>query len=283
MRHMLSPPHDEVLDAARSALFDPDHGLPEPPVAPRAVPRLADARAGLRSDLNHHGLALANVAGPVSEDEFIALGRDLGELMPESAPEIQRNVTRDVILHLREAAHPESDDLAPFGRNELTLHTEGSRRPAHLQPRFLVLYCVEPGSGACAQTVLVSAAAVQAAISSQDIAVLRASREAVVPGTPTILRREPRRDVFSFRDLGDNVYEWETAYGRDDVEGALRRLLVTCYSARPAFMTRWRRGDLLVIDNHRWFHARTRAPGQQSQGPRRHLQRLRILARDVTS
>ncbi|HTZ44969.1 MAG TPA: TauD/TfdA family dioxygenase [Jatrophihabitans sp.] len=234
------------------------------PVWPRVARQLSD-----------HGVAGLRLPAPLGAQDFLDFGRRLGRPIPESDPAIAEFVEHDVLLNLRGESRSAAVALAPFTTGELTLHTEGSRRPADRQPRYIVLMCLEPGLAAGAQTLLVPASAVLAALAPAAAETLRHTRERVVAGTPTVLRDQDGAQVFSFRDLGDEPFHWESTAGEEAVTVALTALIEACYTVSPLYGVRWQRGDLLVIDNHRWFHGRSR--GRRSAGDRiRHLQRLRV-------
>ena len=60
-----------------------------------------------------------------------------------------------MVLSLRDELRSSDSRFTPFTPGPLTLHTEGSRRPAEQQPRYIVLMCLDPGAaGDSSQTIL---------------------------------------------------------------------------------------------------------------------------------
>jgi len=269
----------DLLSELHAPVLYPTAPLPEPPrPAGTSGGSWGELAAEVAVGLGRDGMCLVRLAEPLAMSDFIALGHALGEPLPENDPAIASYVEESVVLSLRDNVRSEDDRLAPFTSKALTLHTEGSRRLVQQQPRFIVLMCLDPGAaGDGAQTILVPVAEIVGQLSDDTLAVLAATRETVVPGTPEIVRHEDGRVRLSFRDLGLETYELESAYDENAVRAALEALVRACYSSRPVFGTRWRRGDLVVIDNRRWMHGRTSAEPQA--GPARHLKRLRIVAR----
>jgi hypothetical protein len=213
---------------------------------------------------------------PLSLYDFVALGERFGTLLAETDPATAAYVQNSVVLSLRDELRSSDSRFAPFTPGPLTLHTEGSRRPAQQQPRYIVLMCIDPGAaGDSSQTLLVPIEQILGGLDEQDVDVLTRTREAVVDGTAPFLAREDGQPRLSFRDLGAEQYVLESSCDPQAVARALRNLVVACYSARPMFGTRWRRGDLVVIDNRRWMHGRTSAA--PPSGRPRHLQRLRVV------
>lgn len=250
----------------------------------RPTPAWFETQAGSASltdriggQLAEHGLAGVRLDQPLELADFIRFGEWLGRPIPESDPSVATFVEQAVVLNLRGEVDSGAVALAPFTTRELTLHTEGSRRPADGQPRYIVLMCLEPGDDV-AQTLLVPASAVLAALDATVIETLMRTRERVVDGSPPILREEAGTLVFSFRDLGEEPFDWESTATAAEVEAALSALLTACYTVDSVYQSQWRRGDLLVIDNRRWFHGRSGAHRVRAAGRVRHLRRLRIAA-----
>ncbi|MDG4829591.1 TauD/TfdA family dioxygenase [Solwaraspora sp. WMMD1047] len=268
---------DHVLDPVRDPVLRPSGRLAAPALAPHHATSIDAAETALRHQLRQYGLGLVRFEQALDPADFVDLGRRLGELMVENDPAVQPFVEDGVVLHLRQETLSGRVEHAPFEPRELLLHTEGSRRPAGRQPRFIALYCVDPGDDPGSQTVLVPFSAVLGRLADQTLAVLRETREARVDGTPTILVPWQETERFSFRDLGDEAYLWESPFPQERTERALLDLLTACYDSGQSYGSHWSERDLMVIDNTRWFHGRTwsRAPGGAAARPR-HLMRLRI-------
>lgn len=269
-----------LKDLQRPLLF-PSSPLPEPAgfeeARKRPCANSATAAEALTEGIATHGIGFAHVTDPLDIEGFIALGCKFGTPLPESDPSIAPFVHESVVLSLQDDQRSEADQLTPFTPRPLTLHTEGSRRPTDQQPRFIILMCVDPGSaGDASQTVLVPIPAILAQLSEREIRTLSGMRETIAPGSPPLIRWTDKGPQLSFRDLGETCYELESAASEQTTERALSALVRACYLARPVNGTRWRRGDIVAIDNQRWMHGRT---GATVNGERpRHLQRMRIVA-----
>ena len=229
--------------------------------------------------LDQRGLAVLQLADPLTNDAFRRLGALLGTAIPETDAAVQRYVEDGVILHLVAEEGRTSDvSLQPFATTPLSLHSEGSGRAARDQPRYIVLMGCDPGTDTSATTVLVPMAAVGSRLSDEDLRLLTSTRYEGRSGVPTVARREEGRIVYSFRDFQGSPLRWVCdASGADEtaVNQAFRRLLAGMYSPEEAYGVRWTRGLLVVIDNTSFFHGRSRGPERPAGRPR-HLKRLRI-------
>ncbi len=230
-------------------------------------------------ELREQGLVRIALDEPLATAEFAAFGRGLGVLLPETDPATLPFAEDEVVLNLVASAG-ETDDVAlqPFASGWLTLHSESSGRAAADQPRYIVLTCQDPGDAVAeAGTVLIPMRDVSAALDDDALAVLSATRYRRNLRAPMIARRVGAHEVFSFRDFWREPLEW-THLGpekdADVVNGKIGQLLAAMYATPPHIVT-WSRGLLIVIDNHAYFHGRSKARGASSR-PRR-LQRLRIL------
>ncbi len=267
---------------ARRELLDGRSELPAPDVPVRTARANDFPNAGggaLLAGLGRRGLAVAALDRPLTNDRFLALGALLGRAMPETDPSVRPYVEDDVILNLV-TEHEATPDVAlqPFAASPLTLHSEGSGRPAAGQPRYIVLMCLEPGAATGTQTVLVPMADVARRLTPAQADVLSRTRYRRNERGPAILRYAGGRPVFSFRDFGSQPLEWTHTGGAGaaEVDKAIRALLAAMYTGGAAG-TRWRPGSLVVIDNTFLFHGRTAGLVDPSV-PRRHLRRLRIVA-----
>ncbi|MFF2998211.1 TauD/TfdA family dioxygenase [Streptomyces sp. NPDC057950] len=230
--------------------------------------------------LGKDGLAGVRLDRPLSDDRFRAFGEVLGTPLPESDPTVLPRVSLDVVLNLvEEGPRTENVSLQPFAANPLSLHTEGSGRPAAEQPRYIVLMCCEPGDVTrAAQTVLSPMDAIGGRLTPGERETLSRTRYRRNVQGPPILRDDDGRRVFSFRDFLAEPLEWTysgSATTPDTVNSALRGLLTAMYAPGRHTGVRWTRGLLLAIDNTYYFHGR-RAGTSSVPARRRHLKRLRI-------
>ncbi|MFF7700763.1 TauD/TfdA family dioxygenase [Streptomyces lydicus] len=263
----------ELLETDAALTLQPNAHLPPDAGADNAATLLRDR-------LTADGYALLQLDEPLSTADFIAVGKTLGDPMPETDAAVLPYVEHGIMLNLTADAGRTSDaSLQPFATNFLTLHTEGSTRPAQRQPRLIVLMCCEPGDGTAARTVVVPMAAVRRRLSPDDAALLARVRYRAADPPPPLLRTVDGAPVFSFRDFHTAPLEWELSgdpADGDEVGPALRRLLAAMYHPAEARAVEWRRGMLLAVDNHRFFHGRTAGDGRVPEIPR-HLKRLRLL------
>ncbi|WP_424184739.1 TauD/TfdA family dioxygenase [Actinokineospora sp. G85] len=255
---------------------------PMPDIPVRSAASVAYGAEAVRADLAEHGIAVLDAASTATAAQLRALGESLGVPMPERAPAVQPYVEDGVVLNLvADQGHTADTDLAPFAKNFLSLHSEGSGRAAAEQPRHIVLTCVDPGDDAAsAQTVLVPMARVADALTAEQLDLLSATSYAhLAESGPTIARHVEGRVVFSFRDFMSDPLEWVCAApgpaDGSDVAAALRALLTAMYTVEPAGV-HWRPGRLVVIDNTFSFHGR--GAGSAAAGSRhRHLRRVRVV------
>ncbi|CRK61877.1 hypothetical protein [Alloactinosynnema sp. L-07] len=271
---------------ARASLLNGETVWPAPAHPARSC-QAADLPDGIAetvlADLARDGLAVLSLDEPAPVDRFRALGELLGTPMPELAPAVLPYVEQGVVLNLlADQGHTPDADLAPFAKNFLSLHSEGSGRAVGQQPRHIVLMCVDPGDGAAqAQTVLVPMAAVARRLTAAEIDLLtHTSYRHLAETGPTIARHVDGRVVFSFRDFMDDKLDWTcSAPGPDDgadVTAALRSLLAAMYTAADMAGVHWTRGQIVVIENTFFFHGRT--AGSTATGERnRHLRRVRVV------
>ncbi|WP_235034846.1 TauD/TfdA family dioxygenase [Streptomyces sp. SLBN-115] len=238
--------------------------------------------AALSDRLKISGYALLQLREPLSNSDFIAVGKALGKPITERDAAVQPYVEEGILLNLTTDARRTPDvSLQPFTTDFLTLHTEGSARPARRQPRHVLLMCCAPGNSGTARTVLVPMAMVRRRLSPGDAELLGRVRYHPGEAMPPLLRNARGQEVFSFRDFHTKPLEWVLDGDATEavlVNPALRRLLVALYTSDGALAVEWRRGMLLAIDNHRFFHGRTVGDGRSPLKPR-HLKRLRLLGR----
>ncbi|MGW1061772.1 TauD/TfdA family dioxygenase [Micromonospora rubida] len=279
----LERPHDRHIPQRAELLGG--RPLPPPELVPEPVPAgwpVGQVEAVLRCQLTEHGLGLVDLGEPMTSAHLLELGHRFGEIMPETDPAVQPNVEDGRILHLISAEGDTADATRqPFATSALSLHTEGSGRPADGQPRYIVLMCLHAGDDEnAAQTVLVPFAGVDERLRQTDREILAHVRYDR-PGVPPIRRRVDGRPVFSFRDFQAETLRWVSDTDQFDavaVRDALAALLAEMYGGGAARGLQWRRGLLAVLDNTYAFHGRSAAPFHGSTR-HRHLKRLRITDR----
>jgi Taurine catabolism dioxygenase TauD, TfdA family len=230
----------------------------------------------LRGAADTHGVALADLGEPLSAAGLIALGRCLGEPIPEHDPAISEFVEHGFVLNLRDAGATDDVRFKPFSTEELLLHTEGSLRADGERPRWIVLQCRrEPDERAGAQTITIDMPGIADRLGPGALAALRRIR--ITGGSHPVVSGEPA--VFAFRDPGVSNDGFESADPGTDPVQMVARLLEALYDPGSVRAIPWRYGLLAVIDNSRVFHGRTRG----RVGERRHLQRVRVLDRGARS
>lgn len=257
--------------------------LPHPPRIRRcgsasSPDELADIAA---AELAQRGLAVLELERALQDDTYLNFGRRLGTPVAEQAPAVAPYVGHSAILSIKgEHAATADTDLQPFAANWLTLHTEASRAPCHLQPRYISLLCVNPGlQRQAAPTVLVPIPPLLQALPARTRELLGGTRYDL-PGAPWLIRRDGPATTLSIRDFHGDPLHWVHDGPADhpaEVNAALAALYAAMYSTAGTRAVTWRAGLLVVIDNARYLHGRR---ASTDQGPRRqpvrHLKRLRI-------
>lgn len=266
---------DEVVKRREARLNVPGW-YPEFPDVSRAARRcaeLAEWADELRAWLDRRGVAHIDLDGELTTDRFIALAAVLGTPQPETSPEVARFVDDGVVLNLSPALKwSASTAYEPFSWSAVRLHTEGSARPPAQQPRYLMFHCIEPGSPTTGdQTVLVSMADVRERLSDEQAGILSTVRfDRGAEAAPLVRADSP---VFCFRDYGAEEIPWtcsRAGVSPGQVVQAIVHLAIAMYTA-PCFGVDWVRNALVVIDNQRFFHGRTKGAGVH-----RHLRRIRV-------
>ncbi|MEU6259169.1 TauD/TfdA family dioxygenase [Streptomyces sp. NPDC047043] len=273
---------DDPHVALREALLDSGrhYDLPLAPLPGRADAPRETATTVLDAQLRPHGIGLLDLDRVMSNEEFRAFGAVLGTAQPERSADVADMVDDGVILNLR-MSRPATADPArqPFAANALTLHSESSGAPVAAQPRYIVLMCVAATEqGTAGQTVLVAMSDVHDALTPDTRGLLRHLRYDRPGKVPTVLRVGDRRPVFSLRDFHHTPMDWSLDTQVDDpadVNHALAEMYAAMYGSRCSGL-RWLPGRLVVIDNTKYFHGRTRAL-EPAPGRFRHLKRLRVL------
>jgi alpha-ketoglutarate-dependent taurine dioxygenase len=238
----------------------------------------------VREQLTAYGAALLAFDRVLSNRELVRFAEAFGTPLPQPNPRTQPWVDDRVILNLR-ADFAETADHTwglLFAENYVMLHTELAARPAEVQPRYVLLQCVEPSPRDMGgQTVLVDMDRVRHSLTDRQAAILKATCRSGDGAGPPFLRHSGDREIFSFKDEAEEGIPWN--YERDgqpvvrqEVNDAIRRLLSALYDAANVTGFYWQPGTLGIIDNHRLFHGRTFAPRACADRPR-HLRRVRVL------
>lgn len=276
--------HQDLHVRSRSELLG-NHQLPPLSIASSPV-SLADFINGEHHVQNLYDSARVNGCGtlsledPLDDDRFVQVGERFGQCQEELDEDVQAHVSKKVILNLRTDRGLTRDTrFQPFSSNFLTLHTEGSGRRIEDQPRYIILMCVEAGfTETAGQTVVVLMESIIKQLSAESIEILRCTRYDNDSGSPYILRYSEGRWVICFRDFYDQILRWvhEGNGTTDQVNSAIRGLLIAYYTAKDAQAIYWKRGLVVVLDNHHVVHGRS--DGRfESGGLHRHLKRIRVL------
>jgi alpha-ketoglutarate-dependent taurine dioxygenase len=267
---------DAVSARARSAVLWRQEWFPSPAQArPVTVAELSASPSVLRDALAPAGLALFEISGPLDTARFIEVASVLGVPEPETERSLMHRVDSGVVLNLRpDSAEPVTEHSQPFTDSPLTFHTEGSRRPLGASPSWLLFHCVtapEPDRGG--QTLLRSAHEVLDTLSEPSRAVL--ARTVLTPESTdaSVICELDGRPRLNFRDPAPAPFTWRSPFGDRQVTEALAELLRRLYDVAAVGGIHWRDGQLAVIDNSRWLHARS-----GGHGGSRHLRRIRISA-----
>lgn len=260
--------------------------LPEPDgilVAELAADELPDRTGEVEQRLRDDGIAKVRLDRLLTNDELVTFGRRLGTVMVhETSPKLQHQVDDGLVFNLRRERTDVTSDyaLALISSNELTLHAEVCVRPVQRQPRYIALHCVEPSPpDTGGQTVFVPMTAVHDRLTRTQAEMLQYAHFSQFPESPPFLSWRGGRPVFSFRDFGDDLLWWRYVGPKGSLTAGefnetLVRLLESMYD--PDLMTgvSWRRAELLVWDNWRFFHGRTRI--QETDTEARHFKNIKI-------
>lgn len=237
----------------------------------------------LLQKMKKEGFLNVQLDQPLSNDDFLSLGRLLGSLIPEPYwdEQVFPYIEDEFILNVR-SNHTETINvnLQPFATNYLSLHTECSRRPIDEQPSYIVLMCCTPGSpDTQADTILVPMKEVFANLSDDVKEILANTRYNDTSGIPSFLRLHQSNPIFSFRDFQQTDMDWHYSgsYSEAKVNQAILELLINMYNPKFTQKISWKTGLLCIIDNRHFFHGKTSGRGQPLNSGNRHLKRLRIL------
>ncbi|MEV0266920.1 TauD/TfdA family dioxygenase [Streptomyces sp. NPDC050617] len=262
------------LAAARSRVLAPGHRYPFPSVPRRTSP--AQALAELVPAASADGVAAVRLDSPLRPEEFLTLGEALGDPVFETAPAVRQRVTAGRILNLVTDTPDTPDiDQQPFAAGWLLVHSESSARPLTRQPRYLLFQCLfAAASPADAQTIVIPFDRVADRLDPADLTTL--TRLRYRGARHPLARVEEGRTVFSFRDPGPHplVLDADPGVTAQEVRAAVTALCAAVHHTETVSAVPWQPGLLVLLDNHRAFHGRTRS---STQATGRHLQRLRIV------
>jgi L-asparagine oxygenase len=178
----------------------------------------------------------------VAAFDLLAFATALGG--PEPDPR-DRVLVKDIRPQPRDAANINTLS-SRYGMGDFPVHTEAAylRKP----PRFLLLYCVEPGSGG-RTTVLLDAAAHFSrlpCVRRPGTWVVKAGRRPFL--CDVLWRRTPN-------GLGIR-YDRECLFPRGPAALAEEQSIREFIASSTPTPIEWVSGQLLVIDNHRMLHGR---------------------------
>jgi hypothetical protein len=171
---------------------------------------------------------------------------------------------RDLLIHSGDSAPPQSMS-AKTGADEQPMHTDAAYDPC--PPRFIVLWCMDPGEAPCPTNVLIL-----------DADRLKQERPGTLTRTNWVAHGGGRPPfycpVMDVRRGGVRI-RFDPLCMRPiracaDAVDEVREVL-DYYSHRVSFD--WERGSMLIIDNWRCLHARGRGG---HEAPSRRLRRWNI-------
>lgn len=238
---------------------------------------------GMVEQVEREGLAAVDLSVPVDADRMLSLASILGSPMPEHDKSIQSNVIGGSVLRLVTVYDQGADHtLQPFSADELTMHMERSMAPLSDQPSHLILGCiVPPRPDAGGQTIINDMKNIFRVLTQDEQDVLSESRQRLLNnGRPsvvsanTIIAEYGNRKYFSFRDAGEYGDDWdlESSVGNDMLAGIVHKMYNQLYKTSNIRAVPWEEGRVIIIDNRRFFHART----AQISPTDRELLRVRI-------
>jgi alpha-ketoglutarate-dependent taurine dioxygenase len=178
----------------------------------------------------------------VAACDLLAFASALGR--PEPDPR-DRVLVKDIRPQAKDTANTNTLS-SRYGMGAFPVHTEAAylRKP----PRFLLLYCVESGSGG-RTTVLLDAATLSSRLPDArrpGTWVVKAGRR---PFLCDVLWRRPPNQ-FGIR------YDRECLFPRGPAALAEEQTIRDFIASSTLAMIEWSSGQLLVIDNHRVLHGR---------------------------
>lgn len=234
----------------------------------------------IKNDLCSQGYSavlLARDEGDKSlTEKFKILGNPLLELENQGMAE----ESTSYILNLKCLySSTTNKSLQPFSGNALTLHTEHSARPVEVQPKYIVLYCVNSGHKEDRVfTIMQPIDQILSVLSPAVVKILKNTRYNFKSNSPQIIRVEKGRKILAFRDFMDEPLPWIcTVDGvtEQDVNNSIESLINSMYVAVSLTAIAWSTGLAVVFDNTRFLHGRTQS--EQTVASNRNLKRLKFI------
>jgi alpha-ketoglutarate-dependent taurine dioxygenase len=220
----------------------------------------------LRTEMVLHGWSRVTLEpGDVTGSSMQDIVRTLGTPLTQDA-------SGALVWHVRQQPEAEARGDAPrsWTLDEFPFHTDGSFEDP--QPAWVALYCVQADRFGGGETQLKSVHEILARVSLENLQVLRTTRyRFAVP--PEFRRDLPERALPIV--YGPNLMRYRREQILDEgcsprQREALAELVDAVESVQPVCF-HLRSGDLLLLDNGRYLHARTAV-----LDPDRHLLRMRF-------
>ena len=209
-----------------------------------------------RSQIDRDGHCVIHA---VDADDLLGFAAALGRPHPDPR---DRVLVKDIRPQPKDTANTNTLS-SRYGMGAFPVHTEAAylRKP----PRFLMLYCVEPGSGG-RTTVLLDAATLFSRLPDArrpGTWVVKAGRRPFL--CDVLWRQAP--NGFGIR------YDRECLFPRGPAALAEEQSIREFIALSMPTPIEWASGQLLVIDNHRMLHGRG---GSNNDDPDRWLKRVLI-------
>jgi hypothetical protein len=175
---------------------------------------------------------------------------------------------RDLVPYKKDVA-PRGSMSAITGTDEQPMHTDAAYLP--LPPRYIVLYCLEPGEGYCPTLVWVP-----------DLVKMKIDKPAILSRPRWVFRGGGHRAFYSsimgIRDGEPRIrFDPFCMRATDGLHGTVEEAGHTLGSYAQVHEFVWQQGALLAIDNWRCLHSRGRGADKT---PSRKLRRWAIGACD---
>ena len=206
-------------------------------------------------------------------------GSSMQDIVQQLGTPLTQDASGALVWHVRQPPEAEVRGCAPrsWTLDEFPFHTDGSFEDP--QPAWVALYCVEPDRFGGGQTQLKNVREILARVSPVSLHTLRTTRyRFAVP--PEFRRDVPERELPIVYGPDMMRYRREQILDegctREQLE-ALAELVDAVETVEPVCF-HLRSGDLLLLDNGRYLHARSRV-----LDPDRHLLRMRFTLEDGNS
>lgn len=217
-----------------------------------------------RRRLQREGLVLVK-ARPGDEE-----GSDLQRIVGQLGTAEEHDRLGQVIWNIRyDAAAAARGATASLTLEPLPFHTDGAFE--HLSPRYLAQYVVREDRFGGGETLLVAVASVLSRLTRKTLDILR-STDFRFHAPAEYAKHTAYRDAPIL--FGDGLIRYRRAiideHLDDEATAALDELDLAISAVEPLRL-RLRAGDILLLDNARFLHART-----EVFDPERHLLRMRF-------